>query len=222
MRSYYAAQARIRYYGAIPDSVWTERDAGNVVRLYASQETLPSDPVSVRWKEPPHVFLANLPLDKETGLLDLKALAKFTRTYGVLFAHQFRRQRMIDPVKIQGLQELLQRAWRGQLEGLDKIEMENIAPEIEFSATRDGIELRVSDLWTLIRILFLRDYAAGRAQVCAITDCPRTPYFLRSRKGQMFCSHPCAVLANVRRFREEQRKAQAKSHISKSKRRTKR
>lgn len=219
MKSYYATTTRIRYYSTIPDRVWIAKDPDNVERLYASPETQPADPA--RWREPPHVTLANLLPAKESGLLDLKAVEKFTRTYGVLGEYPTHGQRVIDPVKIQGLQGLLQQAWRGELEELDEIEMYNIAPETEISTTRDGIELRVRDLWTLIRILFLRDYGAGRARVCAITDCPRTPYFLQSRKGQMFCSHPCAVLANVRRFREEQR-AQGKARINKSKGRVKR
>lgn len=217
---YYETQARIRYYGEIPDSVWIEKDTGNMERLYASPETHTADPA--KWKEPPHFALANLLSDRETGLLDLKAAEKFTRTYGVLAEYPGGKQRMIDHVKIQGLQELIQRAWRGEPGELDEIAMDNIAPETEFSATREGIEIRVSDLWTLIRILFLRDYAAGRARICAISNCPRTPYFLHARKGQRFCSHPCAVLENVRRFREAQRKDQKKSRARKSKRRTNR
>lgn len=219
MIKYYDAAARIRYYGEIPDRVWIAKDAGNVERLYASPDTQPADPA--KWKEPPHFALANLLSDKESGLFDLKAAEKFTRTYGVLAEYPGGEQRMIDHVKIRGLQELIQRAWRGELGKIDEIEMDNIAPETELFAMRDGIELRVSDLWTLIRILFLQDYATGRARVCVITDCPRTPYFLQARRGQRFCSHPCAVLENVRRFRGAQRKAQEKSRGSKSKRRTK-
>lgn len=41
------------------------------------------------------------------------------------------------------------------------------------------------------------------AKICANPDCPH-PYFLQKRKGQIYCSHPCAVLINVRRFRERE------------------
>jgi hypothetical protein len=213
MKSYYAALARIRYYGEIPESVRIAKDTANAERLYASREAQAADPA--KWKEPPHFALVNLLLDKHTGLLDLKSVEKFTRTYGLLVGHG----QPIDHVQIQGLQELLQRAWRGEP---GEIEKGDIAAETEFSPTRDGVEIQVSDLWTLIRILFLCDYAAGRARVCAIADCPRTPYFLQARKGQRFCSHECAVLDNVRRFREARRKARKEPRIIKSKRRSKR
>jgi hypothetical protein len=72
-----------------------------------------------------------------------------------------------------------------------------------------GVEIAVHDLWDLARLLFLRDFAAGRTKVCANEDCG-SRYFLEQRKGQKFCSHNCAVLINVRRFRSRQVKAQEK------------
>lgn len=51
----------------------------------------------------------------------------------------------------------------------------------------DMLEKKACVLWSLIRM-------------CENPDCP-TPYFLEARKGQKYCSHKCAVLINVRRFR---------------------
>jgi predicted RNA-binding Zn ribbon-like protein len=64
-------------------------------------------------------------------------------------------------------------------------------------------------MWTVVRVAFLMDYKIGRIKVCGNPDCV-TPYFVESRKGQEFCSHKCAVLINVRRFRERQSKAEAR------------
>jgi hypothetical protein len=210
---YYEQPARIRYYGEIPSKVWIETDSRNVDRLYASTQSTAAYPK--KWKEPPHVFLANL-LSDEAGWPDLKALGKFTRIYGILSGYQHNDRYTIDIGKIWSMQTLLRQAWRGELQGLDGIEMDGLAHETEISFTRNGAELRASDLWTMIRMLFLRDYAAGRAQICAIQNCPRTPYFLQARSGQQFCSHPCAVLSNVRRFRKLQG-IERKSHSEKPK-----
>jgi PAS domain-containing protein len=53
---------------------------------------------------------------------------------------------------------------------------------------------------SVFRSLFLRDCGAKKTRVCVNPDCP-APYFLQTRKGQKFCTHRCAVLVNVRRFR---------------------
>jgi hypothetical protein len=60
--------------------------------------------------------------------------------------------------------------------------------------------LETEKLWSYLCYLFLVDYAEKRIGVCDRKDCP-TPYFIRQRRGQRYCSHDCAVLENVRRFR---------------------
>ena len=201
MINYYEALTKIRYYGTIPDRVWIEKDSTGLEQVYASLEDRPAD--LEKWNEPPHLFLANL-LSDETGWPKLAALRKFTVTYGILNGYKGPESWIVNPANTRGSQTLLQKAWRGDMDELSEIEMGDVAQDSEASFTRDGMELRIDDLWTLTRMLLLRDHAAGRARVCAIEDCPRTPYFLQARKGQHFCSHPCAVLANVRRFREVQ------------------
>lgn len=75
----------------------------------------------------------------------------------------------------------------------------------DYSAHRSGeVLLETSDLWHYMRYLFLIDYAECRTAVCERKDC-LTPYFVQQRKGQRYCSHECAVLENVRRFRSKER-----------------
>ena len=232
MKSYYALTARIPYYGTVHTKVWVEKDASGAEHVYVSPETQPANVAN--WKEPPHVALANLRVDEETGLLDRRAVERFTRTYGVLpefgpdeplanvLLAAWPEARPIDLVNLRGLQELLRRAWRREPDEHDRILMEPLPPPTQLAATQNGIEIRAGDLWTLIRVLFLRDSAEGRARVCANPDCNTLRYFLQARKGQVFCSHPCAVLINVRRFREAQRSKSKSKVKGKPRRRTKR
>ena len=73
--------------------------------------------------------------------------------------------------------------------------------------TQAGIDLYAQDMWTFIRVAFVRDLFLKRPRICAnqAYGCP-SPYFLESRKGQTFCCHRCAVQMNVRRFRERENK----------------
>ena len=55
------------------------------------------------------------------------------------------------------------------------------------SVNRFGaFELVADVLWSFIRLLFLRDYGAGRIGVCLNPDCP-VPYFVKSRRTQTIC-----------------------------------
>ena len=85
----------------------------------------------------------------------------------------------------------------------------DITARIDVSPTA-GVEIAVLELWNLVRFLFLRDYAAGKTRVCANKDCS-SPHFLERREGQKYCTHKCAVLMNVRRFRERESKAKSQS-----------
>jgi hypothetical protein len=110
--------------------------------------------------------------------------------------------------------DYLRQAWKGNEEVLEQMLVDLRAP---LRVQPAGLEITVEDLWTLIRLLFLRDWLDGRAKVCDSPDCP-APYFLASRKGQKFCSQRCAVLVNVRRFRERQAKQQGLRRNRKGKR----
>ena len=217
MHSYYEAKAVIRYYGP---------------------------GFARKWPDPPHRAFANL-------VLDHRSLAMFTRIYGPLYvsgwseaetaliasskdqlrtAMELANLFVPDPKRAAEMQSVLIRAWKGAQFAIVEIE-HGIKLFPWFWVTEqafdmkdtfpDGVTLFAHDTWNLIRAAFLLDYKAGRARVCKNPDCP-TPYFLRSRKGQEFCSHSCAVLINVRRFREREQKKAKNFQDHKRGRRTKR
>ncbi len=131
--------------------------------------------------------------------LDSGSLYAFTKQWGFLAGDvdvasgSFRTR----PHHIQKYQDLLRRGWRGEGNPIKDM-AKDIVARIEVGRT--GIEIGVVDLWSLVRLLFVRDYVAGETRICARDDCP-TPYFLLKRRGQKYCTHDCAVVVNVRRFR---------------------
>jgi hypothetical protein len=120
--------------------------------------------------------------------------------------------------EVQDKQRLLRKAWTKDPSALkvlwlggamaDLVDAREPTSKIRVQpvATRIGIDLFAEDMWSFIRIAFLRDSLFGRTRVCSNTDCP-APYFLEARRGQSYCTHKCAVLMNVRRFRERKRLA---------------
>jgi len=209
MKSYYAIEGLIRYYGLLPKTVEVITKTAEVCGELGVER-----PNIRRWKEPPHEVMANLPNDQQgEGLVDLKALAAFVRKHGPLFVQQplggddgnEERFFCITAKDFTSFQHLLRRAWRGEREALETIE--SVAAKglsIRLSVETGGLELQVGSLWPFISVLFLRDYAAGKAKICENAECPN-PYFLRKRKGQRYCAHKCAVLVAVHRFREAQK-----------------
>lgn len=162
---------------------------------------------------PPHVELANL------LVLDEGAVKKFVSKHGVLRATALPKTRTggflnaEEQMQLLGVfghlsefekaQKLLRSAWRGDISPL-KSEIKDGFELLSFDLLRQReVLFETEDLWKFIVFLFLLDYKRGKTGVCSSPDCP-APYFLRSRKGQGFCSHACAVLINVRRFRERQ------------------
>ncbi len=225
MDSYYDAAAHIRYYGQLPRTVRREWESvldgagkrvkrevvagemdfteGNlsVVEMDGVPEGLiaevcatPSEkPMDLgRRRGPVHKVLANL-------VLDAGSLYAFSRLWGYLGGEVDSKRSTFrtHSEHIQPYQDILRRAWRGDGKAVRQL-AEDISARVD--VTPNGIDIAVLDLWNLIRLLFLRDHAAGRTKVCANQGC-LSPYFLQQRKGQKFCSHECAVLINVRRFR---------------------
>jgi hypothetical protein len=212
VKSYYATEAVIRYYGP-----GFERN----------------------WPDAPHVAFANLQLNdavlrmftKQYGPLYVPP--KRSRAEEVVIARSkdplgtaLLLSRLFVPElgRAQKMQELLRQSWRGDGFAIVELEHELMKQGLRpwFGATEKALDLRdapddaltllADDIWSLVRIAFLMDYKIGRAKVCANPDCP-TPYFAESRKGQGFCSHKCAVLINVRRFRERQAKTQVRRRV---------
>jgi len=143
---------------------------------------------------------------------DAERIVSFTLRYGPLSPKNLTGSDLEhfepgDPVRIDtaqfvGLQKLLCDAWRGDPKALKEVVI-GLTGDLELRLRLEGLEVAVLDLWVLIRLLFLRDHAKGKTKVCPNPDCP-TPCFLRSRKGQKYCSHRCAVLISVWRFRERE------------------
>jgi hypothetical protein len=207
MKSYYATEAVIRYYGP-----GFER----------------------RWPDAPHVAFANLQLDdsalgmftKRYGPLYIPQRSRAEKVVigesrdplhtALVLVTAF----VPDLNRALGMQGLLRHAWRGERFAIVELEHELMQKGLRpwFGVTDQILELKDSphdsltlwadDIWTVVRAAFLMDYKVGRAKVCTNPDCP-TPYFVESRKGQEFCSHKCAVLINVRRFRERQNKSKS-------------
>ena len=75
------------------------------------------------------------------------------------------------------------------LEGYKKREKQDVE--------KGQIDLIVTDLFGIICILFLRDFAAGRLGKCANPDC-QAPFFVRSRKTQRFCDAPVCIVYSHR------------------------
>lgn len=207
MIKYYDVTTRFHYYGRLPES--TRIEAGHVFGKLGDQRADIG-----RWREPPHERLVNL-LTRETwpaGKLTTKSVAGFAppeaveafiKKYGLL-GDRIHADGWFDEsiVDFAAKQDGLRQAWRGDASAITEIERQ-VADALEVRASVDagGVELVTENLWSLICVLFLRDYCAGKAKMCASPDCPN-PCFLESREGQKYCSHTCAVRENVRRFRK--------------------
>ena len=204
MAGYYATRAQIRYYGPTAENVHIR--AGHVhATVGAAIDGAPR-------RKAPHEYLVGLDLDE----WQTDRIAQFTRLFGPLAPRRHSSKALLggdiesgEPVSINtgdflGLQGLLRDAWRGNNGALNEI-ARGVTGDLDLQAHPDGLEIVARDLWALTRLLFLRDYASGKAKLCTNPDC-ETPYFLVVRRGQKFCSHACAVLINVRRFRERKAK----------------
>lgn len=145
-------------------------------------------------KEPAHVVLANLELTEKT-------LEYFKKRFGSLEPIMRLSGGAIVPSELESArmkQGVLRSAWRSEPSGLREM-FRTLQPFVQIE--KGKLLLVPETLWQFIRLSFALDVVNGKAAVCANPDCP-APYFLRTRKGQQFCSHKCAVLINVRRFRE--------------------
>jgi hypothetical protein len=96
------------------------------------------------------------------------------------------------------LQEKLRKAWRNDPESINFIHRsvtEHMTTRWDFSNKR--IEIITDDLWSTICIIFLRDFAAGKIEICANLDghC-HSPFFLKKRSTQKYCdAGPCCLAA---------------------------
>jgi hypothetical protein len=166
-------------------------------------------PVDVsRWPDAPHVALANLRDEPE-------AVLRFTRTYGMLVWPK-RKPGSIPTSEVLRVRDQLRHAWDKGIDLNDSFLTSikttvTVWPRVQ--GLRAGVGIRVEELGHLIGMMYTRDLWEGRARKCGNPDCP-APYFCAVRRGQKFCTQKCAVLINVRRFREREagRKAKRGKH----------
>lgn len=206
-KDYYTITVPLRGRSLLPATIRVE---GERVRgeLAASQVN------PARWPDPPHVCLANLGVRAPTNPCPLEEVFLFTKRYGLLGSgeggldvwleedeRKFDGKLVLFTAVFQDVQELLRNAWRGDEDAITTVSKE---VRMEIYSQEGKAEVVTPDLWAFICALFIRDHAEGRLKVCRNPDCP-APYFVAVRRGKSFCSHRCAVLMNVRRFRERQK-----------------
>jgi hypothetical protein len=191
MRSHYAITSTIDYYKPPCD---VDLLPGPHPRLLRLTPVFTSGGAAFdvsRWKDAPHVALANLRDEPE-------AVLRFIRAYGVLV----RDKRKSVPVReVLDYRDFLRRAWEGDTYNFFALPA---TEDISLCAqpTR-GFLIAISALWPLIQVMFIQDWPEKRIKKCANPHCP-APYFRAVRRGQKFCGQKCAVLINVRHFRERE------------------
>jgi hypothetical protein len=107
------------------------------------------------------------------------------------------------------LQDQIRLAWRGDRTALGVLRQRVNAANFQVSLYQnpgklEKVLLRTPLLWEFICVIFLIDYDAGRARICANDRC-ETPYFLQQRTDQECCCHHCAVERNNARRAEQKR-----------------
>jgi len=200
MRSHYAITSKIHYYKP-PCEV--DLLPGLHPRLRVTPFGTPGQKAFdvSRWKDAPHLALANLRDEPE-------AVLRFTRTYGVPRQGQNRwpwKARTVPVRDVLDLRDFLQRAWEGDTDNFFAVAFGKTSLLVQPT----WMGLFVDDPWTLVLIMFAQDWAEKRLKKCGNPDCP-APYFCAVRRGQKFCSQKCGVLINVRRFRQREAKGSKK------------
>jgi hypothetical protein len=206
----YSVRGTVGYVGYLPGKVFVRdgKISGELSERRADIGT---------WYAPPHVELANMHLPAAS-----KVMIGFFRQHGALNVNSSYRDGWVSkpgippsemvnirypkPVNqdfVMTIQELaeaqtvLRLAWHGDRTML--LELEQSIKRGEFlvaspiSDEQDVLTTR--DLWGFICYVFLLDYRDGKAKICAFRDCS-TPYFVKVRTDQTYCSHRCAVKDN--------------------------
>ena len=195
MESHYAITSMIRYYKPPYDvDLLPGRNPG--LRVTPVGSTGEAFNIS-RWKDAPHVALANLRDEPE-------AVLRFVRTYGLLA----RGKRKTVPIReVLEHRDSLRRGWEGETFNFFAFPAWHGATLCTGPA--GGFVFAIDALWPLIQAMFIQDWTEKRIKKCGNPDCP-APYFCAVRRGQKFCSQKCAVLINVRQFRARETARKAK------------
>src|SRR5437773_1270674 len=179
MPSYYAFRGTIRYYALLPSSVEAIADG---VHTHLRGKLGPERANPSRWKEPPHVVLANLPdAPDPTGGMpqgqgSKEALARFVewasgpgarvieafvKRYGPLFGNRYEGDVPRSPEFHQEIyafnqfREILQRAWAGESSAIKTIRaMRVYRPQpVLLTSDENGLVVQVTKLEHFISLL---------------------------------------------------------------------
>ncbi len=166
-----------------------------------------------RWKNPPHVALANLGYDpaKDDSVASDEEVLWFMRRYGSLgLSSDDVIVKENEPFELgllifRNYQRQLREAWRTRrVQGF--LDPSNLKAGLGFEfmpadwALRGKrMELRVASCDWYMGILLARDLASGCAKICQNPAC-HSPYFVAERNDAIYCSHPCAVAVNNKKM----------------------
>jgi hypothetical protein len=137
-------------------------------------------------KEQPHEALVNL-------RDDAAAIKAFTDRYESTAQVQYRPMR--TPKFVMAVRDQFRKAWRGEEGGVPWVQARLDSEQYAIAVKGSQIEMETKSLFGTMSLLFMRDHAAGKTVVCANPDC-HSPYFIRKRKTQIYCtSGPCTEKA---------------------------
>ncbi len=169
VNSYYDISCRLRYYGRLPKSIRIE--TSHVLGEFG-QEVADVR----RWKNPPHEYLANLPIGQE-GFVEPASVEAFVRKYGPLnarldsWAPSSSSRFEESCIDFGSFQEILCGAWRRDAEALSDVHAQVVdALDARTSINAGNFELISENLWSFICVLLLRDLAEEKAKVCESPD----------------------------------------------------
>lgn len=171
------------------------------------------------WKDPPHVALANLGYkpDLHGGFATEKEIVSFTKRYGPLGSKPEEIGEPGEPfwlgfASFHETQERLREAWKKHDRRffVDPSSLKagtgyEHLMRVNWEMKGGMLVMRLATWYDYVAILLTRDIAEKRARICENPNCV-TPYFVAERRDMKYCSHPCAVAVNVRKFRERKGK----------------
>ena len=227
MLSYYDCKGHLKYDGRAPKGI--DGDVDGVI-----SGRLGTNSIDIRrWKQPPHVALANLQTN------DSRAVFALIRTYGVLgkvtrgwtqevknlpSAQRLKpedvfgasdaslavaggvseEQFSLTPMELQKIGGDLRLAWRGDLVSINQIER-TVQTEFQFRILSIHRGQPVFATRDLSKFLFLLFLIDYQQGKTKIcaNAACASPYFVQQRKDQQYCTRRCAVLINVQRFRKK-------------------
>jgi hypothetical protein len=181
------------------------------------------------WRDPPHVVLANLgyvpgstyrPPDEKEVRLFLTRYGPLGFGIGVGDVSTVRTAGVSEPEgtdysleSFYSVQRRLRRAWEA---GEAQLFTDPLGGDVRYwpldvKVQRGRLVIETKSCLDYMGLLLARDIAEGHAKRCESETTCSTPYFIAQRSDAIYCSHPCAVLMNVKRWRASERLKRQKS-----------